>query len=634
MDVARGASAVESVYVIGSSAVGLPQELNFAAHTPIYENRYTRTALMTNNALTTYNTNEINFLFNVINNFQRLRSYVIGMQFSWPQRAATTVGTNGQTNFTPLFGLGITYWDQIYLQLGSSQQALAPTVPAVHNTYMQKWTSFVDKTDENIRKWWEMAGFFDVKSFEYIGGIQGPNGLNTCNPNENPTLLAGAGGGWQGSMRVGTPVFNDLNSQGGYGSEYNKTNMPTNPAPALAVTPVRGAEGGLWIDPEMQRYRSMFYGTRACTGSNYLTKMGLISDIFESPLCIPGMQLSVSLKFNETNAARKRYVNTPYVIQAGDALASTGGADLIDQATFTGVLPNPNQFWIYSENIQFRSDIHGAFLLVFTGGKGLTDHMNYYDLYSKGNLLNIMSDDITLIQQGNNCPWESSFLFELQYPWTNVNPSGGAAPVLAPAVTVPPYMYTDVGVSQLWAQITTPVPESFDNNYWQTGARPNGMSPNTIANLTLRGVTDMWWWWRQMGYESQYFADTAFEDVTSHSLRDWLSFCNQPAVGSFPLSATVAGTSGPTIYGAFSVRTANGYTLGQGPHNQCWKQIWHPLGFVDKGTDYGVTVGSLRTKVTFQEQIETPIKFNHLGVYPIAVTYLGSGQVATNIRLK
>jgi hypothetical protein len=369
LDVARGASAVESVYVIGTTAAGLPQELNFAAHTLVYENRYKQTVTMTNNALTNYNTNEINFLFNVINNYQRLRSYVIGMQFNFPALASVpTQGTSGTTSLTPMFGMGITYWDQIYLQLGSSQQALAPTIPAVHNTYMQKWTSFVDKTDLCIRKWWEMAGFFDVKTFEYAGGIQGPSATNTAASNFNPTLLAGANGGWAGTFRFQTPMLNDLQNQAGFGAAVVPGGLPGVTGFAANSTPVRGLEGGLWLDSEMQRYRSMFYGTGLATKLNYLTKMGLMTDIFESPLCIPGMQLSISLKFNETNAVRKRYINTPFVTR-GAAADGVNAFDVYDQNTLPGPVPVPNQFWVFSENIEFRSDIHGAFLLVFTGGK-------------------------------------------------------------------------------------------------------------------------------------------------------------------------------------------------------------------------------------------------------------------------
>jgi hypothetical protein len=111
LDVARGASAVESVYVIGSDAVGIPQELNFAAHSLVFENRYQQSQWMTNTALTIFDTNEINFLFNIINQYMRMRTYTIGEQFAvapLPDTAKLN-GVGGQFAITPLMGLGITY---------------------------------------------------------------------------------------------------------------------------------------------------------------------------------------------------------------------------------------------------------------------------------------------------------------------------------------------------------------------------------------------------------------------------------------------------------------------------------------------------------------------------------------------
>ena len=625
MDVARGASAVESVYVIGSDAVGIPQELNFAAHSLVFENRYTQTQTMTNTALTVYDTNEINFLFNIINQYMRMRSYTIGEQFfvATLPTIATTGGVFGDFAITPLIGMGITYWDQLYVTLGSSQQPLAPTIPYVHNTHMQRWVGYINKTDIETRKWWEMAGFVDYQTMEYCGGFAGTASSNLAAYGANPVLAAAANGVWQGQQRFGTETMNALGAQPPWGV-YSTVTYPTG-----VQGPVRTYEGGLWLDNNMQRMRAIFYGGTSTTNINYETKIGCITDAFETPLTIPGMQFNLSLRFNEKNAIRPRYINTPFVIKDATAANTAVVTGLIDQTTYDGITPVASKFWVFSENITFRSDIHSAFLMVWVAGKGLTDHMTYYDLYQKSGIIGISNDLYTIVQQGNNAPWMSAITWEIQ------SYAAMTAPFVPPAKSnnIPPYVYIDVGVNVIRGQITTPSVTNFDSLFWQSAPRPTGTSSLDIAATSYRGVTDMYYWWKQMGYETQFFYETSIDDINNRSVRDlWFTPC-QPAMNSFVSPAITAPSASTTSYGNLSA-VYGGYYVGTGPHNQVWHQIWQPLGYKDDATDYGVLVGSLRLDITWQAAVPTTIKLNHLGAYQTALTYLGSGQVATNIRFK
>lgn len=645
MDVARGASSVEAVYVIGQTAEGLPPELNTGMRALNFEHRYNSTIWFVQTALNYVDNNEITFNFLPINVFERVRSYCVGMQFNVapPVVGGTPadMSPQGGTSITPLPGIGVTYWDQFLVMRGTSQQALTPTIPQVHTSHMMRYQAFVEKHQLTGRKWWEMAGFYDVKTYDYCGGISGQVFANYCSYNENPGLGAAAADAYYlGNFNRGTATFQEMACDGLYGvslmpgqtlaapGNAGTIGQPVGaatPAANVGRAPVRQYECGLWLDEQMQRYRVNMCGMAGHSSPqfNCLVKLGLVCDFFESPLAIPGQQMNIVLRYTESNAARPRYINTPFVCTTGGNGVAT---DLQAQATYGGITPNQNRFYIYSENVIMRADIQGSYFFVWSSGRGLPDHMTYYDWFTAAGLVNIQSCTQTIVQSGNNLPFVTAFSFQLQPPFLNL---GGANNVSPEAVTQCPYVFADIGVSQIQGQITTPAAQTFNYNFWQTGARPNSWSPLQQASAPVRGVIDQFDEWHRMGYDTQFLADTVLEDVDERCSGDKWKFINMPACGSLNLGAP------GRMYGSHAVLT-NGalQTINSGTHNQFWHFMWHPLGYKDVSIDYGTPVGSLRTDFNFLTNIQTTFRINALSAYTIGLSFLGSGQVATNLRVK
>lgn len=618
MDIARGATATTAVFVIGTHATDVPAEMNALITSKVYEPRYDSCVDEVVPSNSQNNRQEVTFVAQPTNTFMRVRNWCVGESFNCPVSTLEQPLTN--TSLTPMFGMGVTFFDQIYFQMGNNSQVLCPSINDHHELFMQKYMSPFTKKNITNRHWWQLAGFTNVSSFDYCGGTATSDNpaftdLEMTEPQATPVTDTG----------ILKPYYPSISLGSNFSSSLVQAPFPPHGAAQPNPDYNRQMEGGFFYDPEMQLYRSLFYANNKCNQVNYLVKLGILSSGFETPLCLPGLQVQLKLRYPESNRDRKRYICTPNLSSGADANGLI--VNLIDQATFPGFTPNIDYFRIYLTNVNFRGDWQTSYLNVWVGGNAISDSIEIYDWFSKG-IENETSLDITIVNPGNNVPAQTATSFQLLPPYQGLMNHA----VTPPGVCITPYCYTDCNLSSCRTSVSTYKPLNYSIEYWQSGQRMTRFDPlgrYTAAFASQKGVNDLYSTWHSAVVDSQGFHTLSADDLDPG--REFQEY-NAAILGvpnGVPLEPA---TKNYSILGS-AAQLCNNVYYGTGLHNQFLFQVLNPLGYVDNTIDYGVANGSLRTNLKFLNMVSTPIRFNHLSVLPVQFSYVGSGNVVTNLSI-
>jgi hypothetical protein len=634
LDTSVAATTASSVFVIGSSADDtLPSEAYWLMRDLIYENRYNVTIqeIITPDAVVP--TNSISFTRYPINYFARVRSDACGMTFTVtpPGFGAFTAANSyaGNTAITPLPGMAVTYWDSIQANFGIENTAVYTQVTGQDVPFMIKYMNYM-KGNDATRTQYELAGLFQWNTFDWAGGSFGAQ-ANAANvapvaSNANPTATLG----WCSYLCNETAFSQQLITQP-YGVGTPAGMPQPNSGLIGAAGPARQLECGFWRDPEMQRYRTMFYGNINTTAINYLMKMGILSSVYETPVVVPPIQQRLQLNFPYANQFRPRYINTPQTTPIANAAANAVNSNLIDlqpQATYAGIVPNAGLFYYFYELVKFRSDIDASIIVTWKDNWGINDNFVAYDWYMQGNITQSQIQ-LNVVQQGNYCGYRACLAFRMAYPWTNLTRT-----TIPQQNTLCPYTFADVQVQNIRAQFTTPTGYIQEKILWNNGSvEPNSWDTPSILAFTRRGVLDLYTSWFENLLRAQFFTIPTYDDVTyqRNTSNTWGDI--QSISSGYFNNANYPATT--IYYGSHSFYAGtNNKAYQQGLHNQFTNFVFAPIGIDDDHLDLGSTSGSLRYEIVWANAPASAVEVHHLMAYRINICYIGTGNATTSMPIR
>lgn len=618
-DLNKTVGAQTTVYVVGEKGNPLPSELNTLIKSIPFCNQYYQTKDYRIGYVQQNTSKDIQFLYYPSGFFTRVRSMCFSPAFNVPNYIGDPIGTNGRCAITPLFGMGVTYWDSVDLGLGVTSKKIISNADQIHWMYMMKYISFINRNPENFKLWWEQAGFFDYDSFDYCSGVVTTNVVANSIPCPRDDNVTWSGNSvlYQSSVNAGTQFCSGLFCPPeGVGFWPGGGNPCTNNGNTY---PVRQMECGFWLDEGLQRMRSIFYGNGDCTNTRYNVKLSLLTDVGDTFLCYPPVQWNLKFNYNNPNSVRPRYVNTV----ATDVTTNPNSSfaiEILDQPTFKGFTVTPNLCWLFVTNVQFRPDIQGVFLSTWQTGYGFMDIIVQPSLYQH-NLHNITQTTINVVHPNNNVPYMIAMGFTDTWPLQGLKYG-----TYCPQNQIMPWAFTDVHLNHIRFELMTVCPNNIDHYFYRDQMPPESWYQNATEGSLNRGVWDPETTWHQIGFYTQYFMDSSFDDMNHQPFRnDWKQI-NMPPQGyhNFGAQAYMPGARAAILNGS-------NYAWFSGKHTQLFAQFLAPSGFNDSNADYGIYQGSLRLQLDFRDSVVTPIMMYILQYSKEALTVLGNNQATSNL---
>ncbi len=626
MDIAPSTSENTTVYVVGNDVPTIfPEETDFLAGVPDYEDRYRLTKWVYESPLNTTDVSTYSYTPWPIDKWLRPRSMAFYHTFQSPIFAAEF-----DTSITPLPGMGVTAWDEVNWNYGSTG------LPVIQQNNMwphNAMISFFGDSHKNkiaLNQWRNMAGFYDFKTFDYLGGQLESYGR--AGDFYNPFIP--------------TPV---AAPQVGYASRT--ANDPTVAGNYMVMPPYynRARETGFFIDPEMQRMRVAFKGNRNCQFSSYLVRSSYYTKIHDTYTIQPPLKQEIKFKYTDYN--RPRFINTPQItagnapqppytqtwppLTAATIAPAILGPDVAPDASLNfNYKYTPNLSYLYYQVVELRSDIHQAFLDMWanTGSAFVTSFISY-SMQTANNIVNTNKIDFDLITRYGNIPYKTLIASVPSYGVANVLPANTNWP---PRNTICEFAYGDNHVSQYLATVTHPYSRTFTMNLVDNIGSGD---PWNIVNVNRRGVMNPEYWVSEKFNRTQGMENPDFVDCDSLSFQDYWDVQQAMPIGSPSNWNGISATPNEAIvYGSHSILPS--VTPGNlnavwnvGMHNNITTFFWPPPGFEDENKDYGVYKGSVRISITFSHKPPIPLNFFFLNCYRISFIMIGNGTCNSNIQI-
>lgn len=621
-DASAVTNQLTSVYVVGASSDQLPGELYYAGRGKIFEDRY---QTVFNNIINcdAFSSNySIQWTRLPTQQFTRIRGDCVYMQFTWPAFAASADGLFGTAAVTPLPALGITYFDQILLNFGTNAAPVYTQVTNQDIPFMMKYFGFMKKNEAAMPYFFTLAGLFPYTSFDYFGGVDaGGTFANYAQLNVNPTVANG----------IVTQPFC------GNAGQINLASLLRPACPQVfatqqAIYANAGAlpsnvNGGLWVDPAMQKYRQLFFTSgHGVQQNSYLTKLSLISECFDTPVAYPPIQYKSEFRWPTSQAVRPRFINTPYVVPQANGAANI----TVDTALAAGAYAGPsvvnNQSFYLTQTLQFRPDIQSAMIFAWAQNSGFVDYFIHYDWWEQSNLTaNVQNFNI--VQQGNAMGYKAITGFQIAYPYQNMA-NGAVNPLVHQQLSR--YTWGNCRQINMRAYVSSPLNLTTEDLMWNTGnANPNSWDSAYYQANTQRGSLDGFMDWWQTNYDTSFYNEPSFEDLSyKHWATDGYRLLQMPPQGS----CTTAGATAYGSHAAYLAGQTGGFNIG--PHNQLQSWFYAPPGFDNEHEDFGMFVGSLRMNINWATPIPSALQFHHLMAYENSITLIGTGAVALFVPIR
>lgn len=601
MDIAPSTAENNTVYVVGNDVPTIfPEETDYLAGVPDYEDRYRQTVWTNEAPLNTTDVSTFQYTPWPIDKWLRPRSMCFYHTFRTP-----TVAGELNTSITPIPGMGVTAWDEINWNYGSTGLPVIQQNNYWPHNAMMQFFGEAKKNNVALNQWREMAGFYDFKTFDYLGGMVGSTGVipayNTPFPTTGnfPSIVAANDAVTSGSYMVMPPYYN------------------------------RDQEPGFWLDPAMQRMRVAFKGNTNCIYSSYLVRSSYYTKIHDTYTIQP--PLKQEIKFKYSNFSRARFINTPNNQPAAPSATIPQtvlvGADSYPAASQTvNYLFMPNLSFLYYQLVELRSDIHQAFLDMWanTGSAFVTSFISY-SMMTATNVVNTNKIEFDLITRYGNIPFKTFIASQPQYGVANVLPATTNWP---PPTAFCEFAYGDNHITQYQATVTHPYSRTFTMNL--PTIIPSG-DPLTISFAPARGVINPEYWVSEKFLRTQGMENPDFVDCDSLSFTDYWEQQQGTPMGYIQ----PGNTNQTTVYGSHSAYSTTYPTIATnvGMHNNITTFFWAPPGYEDENKDYGVYKGSVRINITFNPPPQIPLTIFFLNCYRIAFIMIGNGTCNSNIQI-
>jgi len=616
METAPGVQNMVQVNYIGEdSQMVLPGELDLHADGKTTETRYHSTTWNQQSPTSQTNPREMQMLIMINAQFTRNRAFFHMINFT-----QTTWAGELPTSITPIPAMALTFWDDIFIQLGfNGMNIIPPTGQWAHIWMMRHMAEGRKNTIAQI-PWGDMAGVFDFKYFGYSGGIVGTYGAAAGAilwPLVNPPPFSTTGQCPGLPPNALTPVAN--NATGPY-----YMNIPAISQGTMVQKPYQGPElaSGPWLDPAMQRYRTMFKANATCQACTFI-----VHDAFINPLASlttvtpPFKRLTV---FQVSNIARSKIVNTRYNTYVNATNIVVTGADVAPAAaTYTF---NPAKCTEYFQTIQFRDDLQGNWIKIWQGSKNAITSPCYVYTILQELVQNVNMFTSNPVPNQGNVP--SKIMIATRV--TNYG-YGLAANNTAPAAdnNYVEFAYGDNHISQLQVTWTTPVNQTQTFQYLDTIAN---CDPEYQQTMVTRGVLNQEYWIQECGQRSLFMKDRDFGDCDSLSPADYYFQQFMPPIGTRPFGAA----GGPiVVYGAMSAFTAAQPTVATnvGLHNQITTINLTAQQIEEDTVDPGVPVGVVKVVYTFNPAPPQPLQIMTLMKYQVSISYNSNMSVQSNLQI-
>lgn len=621
-----------TVFVTGIASTDVPAEANWTNLPSIWENRYHEFNDAEQVKDSVQSINKITFTVARDIKFVRVRGDAYLSFWNVAQLAAAAGDKfGGLTNITPLPGLSITGFDQVELSFGSNRQIVYTNSSQHDQSFMMNYMAKVKKIPASMKKWHNLAGLFDFTCWDYCGGTVGatqPNvgGItNQTSPNMN---AAGQPQTPYGSMIAYGPLTDEragfpyCQYQGAVGVTCPTATGGVHPHPLQSQV-------GLWCDIEMKKYRAMFMPNITGGAGNIvmLTKLAHYTPgVWETHVAYPNMDFKVELSYPTPNSSRARYVHTPTIDAAGNAvLAQTSTA--ATQAAYGGITPTATSFRLYRHYFTFRPDIQSSFNTAFANGRGYVNYFTSYDFVQYP----VQNSNATyvIVQSGNTIGYEGILGFQLNYPLTTINNNGNNCQSNSHLYR---YCWADQRVSTIDCYVTAGPAICKTARFYNTDvAQPASWDMWYRSTQTNVGTLDGANWWLQQNYNTAFYTDVTSDDTDGYCLYNMQSRNYQmPPQGCIPPNG-----ANTTTYGSHAVYSGgaapSGYGIGGA--NIFWRQVYMPLGMIDDNKDQGCFTGTLSYNIYFNQMGLNPFVLHHLGLYRNSLTLAGNGYAVCSIAI-
>lgn len=617
VDIAPSTSENNTVFVVGNDeTAAFPIEVDYLAGVHHFESRFKETLVTKDYLTNSADPQTFTYLLWNQDKWFRPRCALFNWVFNSP-----VLATEKDTTITPLIGMGCTYWDEIQLLYGTNGINVIQPTNIQQHSQMLDFFGNVRKNPLMLNQWHYMAGFADVKTFDYSGGIVGSGGNPQLDPN------------------AATFQFGSAANMGTFVSNVNGTQAALSPAAAPASTILqnttkgaymvmppfynRSNEPGFWLDPEMQRMRVNFKGNRTCTSCSYLVRSSFYTKIHDTYTIQP--PLKMEFKFKITDITRPRYTCTPLIYPVGTnnaAITATLADDITPANTpsFNYTVDTRNSYLI-STSVELRSDIHQALLDSWANtGSAFVVTFIYKSIFVNSGITNVNSVNLDLIGRYGNMPYKTIMGIIPQY---GVGPLPGTA-AWPPRNAMCEFAYADNRIALIQTNVTHPTSRNFE---LEMPTIVPGGDPRTIAAQTQRGVFNPQYWAQEKINRTQGVECPDFNDCDSLSA---LTIWQQQMM--LPVGYSVAGYVNPVTYGGHAILQGNNTLTNAGPI--CTTSFfWPPIGYEDANTDYGIYKANMRMKITFAQIPQVSLNIYMLHYYLIAFLMIGNGTCQTNIQL-
>lgn len=658
----QGANPINAPTTIYTPCKEMPEllqiELDYFSATPVKEERYAECQWQNLIASDFAPSDHLTFTYNPQGGFVRARTMAVTFEIAnmmLPHPGPPPIQMYSNANIAN--GYGVTFWDTINLTVGTDQANCCPANNRIGKTVFCNWLVNVRKSREFTKLWWNAAGFFDIKCYDFLGGTRDGNSLTGCGapPGNDYFTVAGQ-----------TPFYNPMTQGFGAGGIQLPT-YNTTPAPYVCGSSIiestqpgltgnvafksRASECARFVDLEHQRMNTMFMGgggyalgngrdltTNTCQSATFLVKLSNISSFYDVTTLLPPISHRMDFRISSMNQIlhprQGTCIEIRYPAAPARILQPTMAGVAQEFASQPALLTSQNAYLFYEE-LSLRSDIDAQVKQIWSYQTAFPVFFSWHETTTYEKIQGQSRHVAQIAKQGDMLPWKTAIGTSLTKPlsyWADSRAVGaGSTYDMNIAHQSPSFIFSDNGVSDITIMITEPTLSTTTRFTYRPFDRLPRNDWNYLTVMPRRGVLYPKDYWSQQIIKSGGFDRPHEKEIDSYNCMNYLPTEDGLTAlppGGFNYSDQVVANLTYGSYGMHSWFYKDDTTEAQGigPHNLMYSWILHAQGIETEKTDFGTYFGHQTNTVQFTRPPYNPIDITYLRSYGSLMALVGTGN--------